>query len=384
MKQAGRQRWYSDSRLVDLRRRGWYGGDSHDHLLHGEKTVPVDFDDVALSAQAEDLQYLSLAQAWPVPEPTPEKLTSIFAPRSTTNCVLTWNLEAPKNYYRGDAGRCLGHCWTLAMRGRTAAGEDVTRLLLEASAHDYEVEKPTFANFESHQLIHAQGGAVFYTHPALVDGPLGRASRLSETGENAGLEHGGGITAGRALLGPTFDGLDVITGSGELGADALAFELWSLLLNHGYRVAATASSDACYDRPDGATPGVARTYTFLDEPFSLEAVARATAKGRTFATTGPLLVLALDKQPAGAAFPADGRQRQLAVEAWASGTDNKGLTRLEVVRNGRVIRTINCAAAGTLISDQPAALGDTGCVVLRSCLRRRCPAAACRQRRIFL
>ncbi len=146
-----------------------------------------------------------------------------------------------------------------------------------------------------------------------------------------------------ALLGPTFDGLDVITGSGELGADALAFELWSLLLNHGYRVAATASSDACYDRPGGATPGVARTYTFLDEPFSLEAVARATAKGRTFATTGPLLVLTLDKQPAGAAFPADGRQRQLAVEAWASGTDNKGLTRLEVVRNGRVIRTINCA-----------------------------------------
>ena len=152
-------------RNVDLRKRGWFAGDSHAHMIHGEHTTPVDFDYVALSARAEDLQYLSLAQAWEMPEPTPEALTAELLRRSTADCVLTWNLEAPKNYYQGDAGRCLGHCWPVAMRGRTADGRDVIRLLTDASAWDYESDKPSYANFESHQLIHDQGGRVFYSHP---------------------------------------------------------------------------------------------------------------------------------------------------------------------------------------------------------------------------
>jgi hypothetical protein len=303
------------SRIVDLRRLGWYAGDSHAHMLHGEKTVPVSFHGAALAAQAEDLQYLSLAQGWPLEESVPEKLEAEVVPRSRTNCVLTWNLEAPKNYYRGDASRCLGHCWTLGLRGRTPDGVDVIRLLQQMSAHDYESDKPSFANFESHQLIHAQGGAVFYTHPAR--GWLGawggqggypkqEKMRISNMAVELPLD---------TLLGPTFDGLDVITGAGEYGANALAFELWCLLLNHGYHVAAAASSDACFDRPGGATPGAARTYTHLDEPFSLAAVARATAQGRTVATTGPLLVAMLDDQPPSSAFPTDRQPHRLAITA---------------------------------------------------------------------
>jgi hypothetical protein len=126
----------------------------------------VDFDYVALTARAEDLQYLSVAQAWSIEPPTPEALERELNSRSTTDCVLTWNLEAPKNYYKGDAGRCLGHCWNAGTRGRTREGADVIRTLLDASAADYESAKPTYANFESHRLIHEQGGAVFYTHPA--------------------------------------------------------------------------------------------------------------------------------------------------------------------------------------------------------------------------
>src|SRR5262249_3017829 len=65
-----------------------------------------------------------------------------------------------------DAGRCLGHCWMLGVKGRTPLGNDAIQLLMDASAHDYQSQKSTYANFESHQLIHSQGGAVFYTHPA--------------------------------------------------------------------------------------------------------------------------------------------------------------------------------------------------------------------------
>ena len=243
-------------RTIDLRRRGWYAGDSHVHMLHGERTVPVSFDLVALAARAEDLQYLSLAQAWEIQNPTPEVLEAELRPRSTPDCWLTWNLEAPKNYYKGDAARCLGHCWNMGMRGQTAEGADVIRVLMDASAWDYESEKPTYANFESHRLIHAQGGAVFYTHPARWwTGSWGGKGgypkidrmRVSNMAVELPLD---------TLLGPTFDGVDVITGPGEFDANEKAFQLLAMLLNHGYRLAATGSSDACFDRPGGGVPGV--------------------------------------------------------------------------------------------------------------------------------
>jgi hypothetical protein len=97
-------------RQVDLRRRGWFAGDSHVHMNHGEKTIAVDFDQMAFAARAEDLQYLSVGHAWSLDDPSPERLEAELARRSRPDCVLNWNLEAPKNYFKGDAGQCLGHC----------------------------------------------------------------------------------------------------------------------------------------------------------------------------------------------------------------------------------------------------------------------------------
>ena len=325
-------------RVVNLRKRGWFAGDSHVHMLHGERTVPVDFDYVALTAQAEDLQYMSLAQAWNLDEPTPERLEGELGRRSTPDCSLTWNLEAPKNYYQGDAGRCLGHCWMIGVRGRTREGVDVIRLLMDASAWDYESSKPTCANFESHQLIHDQGGVVSYTHPARWwmgswggqgGYPKVDLMRVSNMAVELPLD---------TLLGPTYDGLDIITGPGEFEANAKAFEIWSLLLNHGYRIAATGSSDSCFDRPGGGVPGTPRTYTFVSGEFTLAKAAKAIAAGRTFVTTGPLLIATIDKKPPGSAFSAGPNPRVLSVEAWASGRDSGALKRIEVLRNGQIWR----------------------------------------------
>jgi len=331
-------------RRVDLRARGWYAGDSHCHMIHGERDVPTGFDAVALAARAEDLQYLSLAQAWDLADPTPERLEAELSVRSTPGCRLSWNLEAPKNYYRGDAGRCLGHCWTLAMRGRTPAGADVIPMLAAASAHDYEADKPPFTCFESHRLIREQGGAVFYTHPARWwtgtwggrgGYPVVEKMRISNMAVELPLD---------TVIGPTYDGLDLFTSGGEVAANAKAFALWALLLNHGYRLAGTASSDACFDRPGGAVPGSARTYTYLPDGFSWDGVAKATARGRTFATTGPLVVTTLGGEPPGSSMPADGRERELSIEAWASGRDSAGLRSVEVLRNGGPYRTFDLAS----------------------------------------
>jgi len=309
-------------------------------MLHGERTIPVKFDFVKLTAQAEDLQWLSLAQAWTLNTPTPEALEKELSSRSTPNCVLNWNLEAPKNYYKGDAGRCLGHCWNIGMNGRIVEGLNVIQVLLDASAWDYESSKPTYANFESHALIHAQGGSAFYTHPARWwmgawggqgGYPKKERMRVSNMAVELPLD---------TLIGPTFDGVDVLTGSGETAANAKSFQLWTMLLNHGYRLAATASSDACFDRPGGAIPGVVRTYTFLPEGFSFLKAAQAIANGRTFVTSGPLLIATLDDVPPGSAFPIGKQRHDLSIEGWSAGNDAHGLARLEILRNGKLFTNL--------------------------------------------
>lgn len=322
-------------RVVDMRQRGWFAGDSHSHMIHGERTLPVTFEEVALAVRAADLHYFSLAHTWTLDHPTPERLAAELTPRSQPDCVLTWNVEAPKNYYRGDAGRCLGHCWSVNTGGRRPDGANVIELLLAASAADYESDKPTYANFESHRLIHAQGGVVAYSHPLRWwMGPWGgqggypavKAMRVSNMAVELPLD---------TLLGPTYDGLDVMTSAGELEFNAKAFELWGLLLNHGYRVAPTGSSDSCFDRSGGATPGSARTYTFLEGKFTLAALAKGLAAGQNLVTTGPLMIPLLDGQPPGTARPADGKAHALQIEVWASGADTNGLRQLELLRNGQ-------------------------------------------------
>ena len=334
-------------RQVDLRRRGWYAGDSHVHMVHGEKTVNIDFDQVALAARAEDLQYLSLGHAWQMEDPSPERLDNELSRRSTSDCTLVWNIEAPKNYYQGDAGRCLGHCWTLAMRGRTPSGADAITELLRASAADYESDKTSYANFESHALIHSQGGAVFYTHPArwwtgAWGGQGGYPKQEKMFISNMAVE-----LPFDTLAGPTYDGIDVITGGGEFAANQKAFLLWSMLLNHGYRLAATASSDACFDRPGGAMPGTARLYTYVQGEFSIDKVKEATTQGRTFATTGPLLLVTVQGQPPGSTFPADGSPRQMCIEAWSSGSATGGLSYVEILCNGQPFQKFSLSGMPT-------------------------------------
>lgn len=168
------------------------------------------------------------------------------------------------------------------------------------------------------------------------------------------------------LAGPTFDGLDVITGAGEVEANEKAFRLWALLLNHGYRVAATASSDACFDRPGGAVPGAARLYAHVDGPFGLEAYTQAVVEGRTVATTGPLLIASLDGKPPGRAHPVPRGTHTLTIEAWASGASTGGLARIEVLRRGELFRVFEPSPpVRTLVTNLTLADADSGWFCVR-------------------
>src|SRR5260370_21895615 len=70
-------------------------------MKHGQGTIVAQFPFLALTARAEALDYMSVAQQWNVDTITPEILTRACAEVSAPDCMLHWNTEEPKNYWRG-------------------------------------------------------------------------------------------------------------------------------------------------------------------------------------------------------------------------------------------------------------------------------------------
>src|SRR5204863_4169045 len=93
------------------------------------------------------------------------------------------------------------------------------------------------------------------------------------------------------VAGPTYDTLDILMQPNERVANEQAQQLWFMLLNHGYRIAATASSDATFDNEGRGVPGRVRVYTRVAGAPALERIAQAMKAGRNFVTSGPLLGL---------------------------------------------------------------------------------------------
>jgi hypothetical protein len=333
-------------RRTPLKSLGWVTGDSHIHMVHGERTITVDFPFVGLSGRAEGLDYLSLAQQWNLPSITPESLDAATRAASTDEFTMAWNVEAPKNFWRGDVGQCAGHGWTLGMRGRTPDGRDAIEELLSMSAWDYESEKPPYPNFEIQALIHAQGGIVSYSHPQRWWSGKWGGKGIYPLEEHKFISNLAQELPFDTVAGPTYDMLDILMRTSEREVNRKGLALWFLLLNHGYRIAGTASSDATFDNPGGGVPGAVRVYTKVEGRPTLERVAAAMKAGRNFVTSGPLVVLRMDGHEAGDVVKLSAKRTvKVDIQAWASGKAGERLSRVELIRNGEVIRTVKVDSA---------------------------------------
>jgi hypothetical protein len=142
------------------------------------------------------------------------------------------------------------------------------------------------------------------------------------------------------VAGPTYDAIDILMKPQEREVHRRAVELWFMLLNRGYRMAATASSDTTFDNPGGGVPGKVRVYTRIDAAPELSSIAKAIKAGRSFVTSGPLLLFEIGRHQAGDVVPVKGETKLSArLRAWPSGEPGERLTKVELVRNGEVVRT---------------------------------------------
>jgi hypothetical protein len=330
-------------RQANMPRRGWYCGDSHVHMNHegGKPPFPMDFGYVVLTARAVGLDYLSIAQNWVLPadQITPAHLGELVQNVSTPDFTLAWNMEAPKNYWHGDVTHCLGHGWFLGMRGSTPDGQDAIQALFQMSAGDYQNKKTPTPNFESQALIHALDGTVVYTH-------LGRWWWGDWGGHHVYPVEVGKFISNLAqelpydtVVGPTYDAIDILMQPWDHEASLEAQRLWFLLLNHGYHMPATGSTDTNFSSTGTANPGTARVYTHVEGSRSIAAIAQAMKAGRNFVTNGPLLLMQIGGHEVGDVIHLGGPSDfQVNLQVWPSGAAGELLTSLELIRNGEIAK----------------------------------------------
>lgn len=327
------------ARRTTLRKQGWYCGDNHDHMIHGESKILVDFPYFATAARAEGLDYAGVAQRWNLADATPESIQRACDVVSADDFHLAWNMETPKNYFRGDVTHCLGHGWCAGIRGRTREGLDAIAEFTAMNAGDYQREKTPTPNFDTHALVHDLGGIVSYTHPCRWSYGRWGGRGGYEVEEHKFISNLAQELPFDTIAGPTYDTVDILMQTREKQVNRQGLELWFMLLNKGYRIPATGSSDATFDNPGRALPGAVRVYTRLGEPFSMPGLVRAMKAGRNFVTSGPLLLLDFDGSGPGAILPVRGRrQGTLRVQAWASGHVHEYLNHVELLRNGQPFR----------------------------------------------
>ena len=121
------------------------------------------------------------------------------------------------------------------------------------------------------------------------------------------------------LAGPAFDALDV--------AHPDARAIWFALLNRGYRIAGTAFSDEHF-----------RTYTQVPGDLTADRLMRAIANGQNMITNGPLISFSVFAAGPGDQLPT-GSKRRATIHAWAAAKSDAYLTRIELIRNARVIQS---------------------------------------------
>ncbi|NJD08992.1 MAG: hypothetical protein FIB01_00625 [Gemmatimonadetes bacterium] len=310
-------------RVLDLPARGWYSGDTHLHDLH--QGFGLSHEAFFGQLVAEDLHVTQalihmdgtrLMGRW-------EDLTGAPQPLSTPTHILQYAQE-----FRG----ALGHVALLGV------GEYVLPFIAGQSGTPYAQHTLENRYFEG---AHAQGGIAGFPHPYL---------RLPET---PGAAAGTLIALDAALgLGDYYDMAALY--SDELGSAAFYYRL----LNAGFRIPATAGTDNFSDVWRDPPVGSARTYARIDGALSVPGWLDAVRRGRTFLSTGPLLLIDVaGRQPGDEIVLPGNAKANLQVRAEA--VSITPVDSLQIVVNGDVVRTVRAARAGARVTAglRPEAVG---------------------------
>jgi hypothetical protein len=298
--------------IQDLPALGWYSGDTHAHDLH-QGRFGLTHRTLFEQSLAEDLHVSNvlihmdgtrLMGRW-------ADLTGEPHPLSTATHILQFAEE-----FRGS----LGHI------GMLGVNRFVLPLTGGAGNTPYEQVASDVPYLDG---ARAQGGIAGFMHP------------YTNTSTTAAGWSGSLIPVDVALGKGEF--YDVVSLYSDERASA---EMYYKLLNCGFRLAATGGTDNFPDVWRDPPPGTDRTYAKVDGRLTVASWLAAVKAGRSFGTTGPLVVFSVDSRDPGAEIrlPA-GADARLRVKATVRSI--APIDRLEILINGKAAAVRAPAAQAT-------------------------------------
>ena len=287
----------------ELRRRGWYKGDFHAHVVHGENFYRANVQQMNFVCRAERYDWIYLSGAHANDE-YPVDHWELAKYLSDGKLFLRVNNEFPKNIY--------GHFGNL----------NRPPLTTRDYGPGYDMERVTNLEF-AERTIYAHGGLAVPVHPLYGD--------VVRTDKATGRKMFGMINNELMLwllcrpdLVPVVDFFYF--------PEERAERFWYRLLNRGYTLGCSGTSDAAFDV--GRSPCSSHaTFAKLDR-IDGDALVRAFNEGRTMVSYhGAAVVPEIDGKTSGDTFAPGEAVRRLRVDAYAD--PGRKMT-LRVIRNGAV------------------------------------------------
>jgi len=120
--------------------------------------------------------------------------------------------------------------------------------------------------------------------------------------------------------------------------------LWTLLLSHGLHLGCATTTDARLDL--GSLPLRDRTFVRLEGKLGAAEVGEALRRGASFVSTGPALSFAVGDALPGESVPANDQTQVADLDAVLGCVPGGGISRLELLRAGQVVRTWDVSEVG--------------------------------------
>ena len=289
----------------DLRKQGWYSGDTHLHPnVYDNKLISPE--DVLRIVKAEDLNVSHLLACNDVSSHINERDRVEGSPHrlSEDNYILYWNQE----FRRWSVNDHMGFLRLKQFIEPGYVGWEGT---------PYPYDYPPNQDFAL--KARSQGAAVIYVHPGLPsEYPVGFALGI-------------------------VDAIDVVCQRNE----EVNTRHWYQLLNCGFRSPISAGTDSFLDTPYHLIPGAGRVYVKVGPQLSYDTWIEAYLAGRSFATNGPLLRFRVNGKEAGEEIHWDSGKLQLTIEAEAR--SHVPMERVDLIVNGQVAASQEAQDQGSLL-----------------------------------
>jgi len=293
-------------RLSNLKRAGWFSGETHVHMnLFGENRMRPE--DALIIAKAEDLNVInSLNCNDPATETINDQRYFEGRPHAVSEgeYILYFGEEMRNNLY--------GHVGFLNLKSFVEpaySGWPRSKFPYDSSPNYYQAIKAK-----------AQGGVVTYVHPG-SDGEWAVDFALQAA-----------------------DSFDVMC----QGDEENNTRNWYRLLNCGFRVPISAGTDSFLNVPEHLIAGAGRVYVQSGPRLTYGDWIEGFKKGRSFATNGPLLTFSVDGCTPGndaIVLPEGGRTVDVKGEAISI----VPMDAVEIVVNGKTVRRIEATGDKRMI-----------------------------------